>query len=69
MPERDGIEVIRVLRRQFPPLPIIAMSGGTQHGTTLLQVAQSLGAQRFFQPSRLPELLAAVRELTGAETP
>jgi CheY-like chemotaxis protein len=45
MPGFDGLEVIRTLRREFPGVKVIAMSGGGFGGTMdLLAVARHLGA-------------------------
>jgi CheY-like chemotaxis protein len=45
MPEREGIETIRQIRRERPDLPIIAMSGSTNSGgADFLAMAQELGA-------------------------
>jgi DNA-binding response OmpR family regulator len=65
MPEQEGFETIRELRRDFPTTGIIAMSGGGQIGSdNLLVIAERLGAQRVLQkPFGLQELLDAVHEL------
>jgi two-component system chemotaxis response regulator CheY len=44
MPEQDGLETIRALRRQFPEVKLIAISGGgrTVH-MDFLDVAERLG--------------------------
>lgn len=45
MPDCDGLEAITLLRREFPDLPIIAMSGGGSVGhLDVLRVARQLGA-------------------------
>jgi DNA-binding response OmpR family regulator len=65
MPEKEGLETIMDLRREFPQAKIIAMSGGGRTGNlSFLEVARRLGAQRTLQkPFELQEMLAAVREL------
>jgi len=65
MPEMEGIETIHGLRRQFPDLKIIAMSGrDPRMKFDVFQVARELGAARTFKkPFRFEELVAAVREL------
>jgi DNA-binding NtrC family response regulator len=40
----DGIETIQVIRRQFPALPVIAMSGGGCGFLGCLKTARMLGA-------------------------
>ena len=63
MPEREGLERIMALRREFPDVKIIAVSGGTGP-LDFLHVAAWLGAQRTFRkPFDYRELLAAVQEL------
>lgn len=46
MPEREGIETIRQIRREAPDLPIIAISGSTRTGggADFLAMARELGA-------------------------
>ena len=59
MPEMDGIEVIAALRRQFPGVRVIAMSG--RPGVDYLSVARELGAARILRkPFAMDELLSAV---------
>jgi DNA-binding response OmpR family regulator len=68
MPEKEGLETIIDLRREFPAVKIIAISGGGRTGhLNFLEVAKRLGAQRTLQkPFELQEMLAAVRELLQA---
>ena len=65
MPEKDGIETIIELRKDFPEVKIIAMSGGGSIGVEdYLMMAKGLGAMRIFsKPIEWEELLKAVREL------
>jgi len=65
MPEKEGIETITELKREFPNVKIIAISGGGRNVPDgYLQVAKSLGAERtFFKPIDWPELINTVREL------
>ncbi|HYT72058.1 MAG TPA: response regulator [Gemmatimonadales bacterium] len=67
MPDYDGIETIRELRRTDPTVKIIAMSGGGFDGTVDLNAdAKSLGAQHSLRkPLDGRELLEAVREVLG----
>lgn len=46
MPEMDGLELMRAVRREFPGTRLVAMSGGSSRmpGTDALQVARHLGA-------------------------
>jgi CheY-like chemotaxis protein len=64
MPEKEGIETIMDLRREFPAVKIIAISGGGQAttGATCLHLAKSLGALKTLaKPFTRQELLEAVR--------
>ena len=65
MPEKEGIETIMELRRDFPNLKIIAISGGGVIGALdYLKMATIVGAHRTFEkPFQMGELLQAVREL------
>lgn len=45
MPGQDGFDTIRNLRREFPRVPIVAISGGgSVGGTDALRMARHLGA-------------------------
>jgi two-component system, chemotaxis family, chemotaxis protein CheY len=65
MPEKEGLETIIDLRREFPSVKIIAMSGGGRTGNlNFLDVAKRLGAQRTLEkPFDLQAMLGAVSEL------
>lgn len=71
MPEFDGIETIRELRRAGGGVKVIVASGGDSTGRlSMLGDATLLGADRAFQkPVKPEELLKAVRELLGGERP
>jgi PAS domain S-box-containing protein len=65
MPEKEGIETIIELKRDFPEVKIIAISGGGRSGAKdYLSIAQQMGAMRIFsKPIDRDDLLEAVREL------
>ncbi|MCD4702471.1 MAG: response regulator [Candidatus Aegiribacteria sp.] len=65
MPDMEGIETIRELRRIKPDAKIIACSGGGSMAPDgYLRVASSLGAQYTFQkPISIRELNKAVEDL------
>jgi YesN/AraC family two-component response regulator len=65
MPEKEGIEMITELKREFPNVKIIAISGGGRNiPDAYLQIAKNLGAERTFsKPIDWPELIKTVREL------
>lgn len=62
MPEKEGIEIIIELRRTFPALKIIAMSGGGRvDAKDYLVIARQLGASlTLAKPFTGKELLNAV---------
>jgi len=61
MPEMDGIEIIAALRKQFPGIRVIAMSG--RPGVDYLSVARELGVTRTLRkPFELNELVAALKD-------
>ena len=61
MPEMDGIEIIAALRKQFPGIRVIAMSG--RPGVDYLSVARELGVTRTLRkPFELSELVAALKD-------
>ena len=62
MPEMDGIETISTLRKQFPGVHVVAMSG--RPGVDYLSVARELGvACTLRKPFEIDELLAALKNL------
>jgi CheY-like chemotaxis protein len=63
MPNREGIETIRDLRREAPALPILVISGNA--GSALyMEMAKMLGAHAALaKPFRSAELLRAVEDL------
>ena len=65
MPEKEGIETIIELRRDFPDVKIIAISGGGQIAPeACLLFAKKLGAQRTFtKPVPRQDMINAVKEL------
>jgi DNA-binding response OmpR family regulator len=65
MPDRDGIETILELRKRFPQVHIVAMSGWTSsEGSDYLRVAREIGAletlRKPFDPQALSRLLRAL---------
>ena len=68
MPEKEGLETIRDLRKKSPLTRIIAVSGGFRDsGIDVLKLARNFGASRTFgKPVSLPDFLHSVRELLEA---
>ena len=68
MPEREGVETIMALRKEFPALKIIAMSGGGGGSADFLSIAKKLGARRTLaKPFGHRELLDAVEEVLAED--
>lgn len=68
MPEQDGVETIHALRREFPDVKVIAISGGSANirGDYLLGTAHALGAiKTFHKPVDMNELLHTVKSALG----
>lgn len=65
MPEMDGVETIQQLRRSFPDIKIMAISGGGLASPDhYLRIAKKLGADKTLKkPFTFPELLDVVHEL------
>jgi CheY-like chemotaxis protein len=66
MPGKDGIETIQELKKDFPHIKIIAISGGGRLSPQdYLLLAKMLGAQRILsKPIELAELSKAIEELS-----
>ncbi len=62
MPGMDGIELLRCLAREFPTLPVIAVSGSDRSGDGfLLNAMQAFGAYAVFtKPLDEASLLATI---------
>jgi CheY-like chemotaxis protein len=71
MPGKEGIETISEVRKQFPRMAIVAMSGrpsATEFDP--LSIAAQLGAAKTLKkPFDIDELIGAVRQLSGRPTP
>jgi CheY-like chemotaxis protein len=65
MPGKEGLETIMDLRREFPQVKIMAISGGGRTGDlNFLELAKQLGAQSALQkPFDQEEFLDAVQEV------
>lgn len=68
MPEKEGVETIRDIRKLSAKVPIIAMSGGGRVGNmSFLAIAKQVGASRTFtKPFDLDQVMDAVNELLKA---
>ena len=67
MPEQEGMETIRILRREGNSLKIIAMTGGLPGGATdLVKMAKMMGVDKALGKPFMPaDILAAVNEVLG----
>lgn len=66
MPEKEGVETIIELKRDFPDVKIIAISGGSSHldAKKCLSYLEGLGVSyKFTKPFDRKEFLEAVQEL------
>jgi DNA-binding response OmpR family regulator len=69
MPEQEGLETISQLKRDFPDVKIVAISGGGRIGPeAYLPAALELGADLVFsKPFDVKKFVAAVRDLIENE--
>ena len=69
MPRKEGLETIMQLRRSFPDVKIIAISGGNPtHGMSFLDTAKRLGAHRTLaKPFSMELIRNTVAELLAPE--
>lgn len=70
MPEKEGLETIRELRKEFPDVKIIAISGGSRkvEEFSTLPYAKKFGAvETLAKPFRRDDLLGLIREVLGPE--
>ncbi len=65
MPEKEGLETIREMKRMLPELKIIAMSGGGKiSAENYLETAKIFGASRIIEkPFTLQHMVDTVNEL------
>lgn len=69
MPEKEGVETIKEIRKLYPNIKIVAMSGGGRlDGVDYLEIASALGADRtFHKPFDRVELIAEIKKLLSVE--
>ncbi len=65
MPEKEGMETISYIKKNYPSVKIIAISGGGRIGPeTYLPAALELGANlTFAKPFAIEDLMAGIRSL------
>jgi DNA-binding response OmpR family regulator len=70
MPEQEGMETIKILHRDFPSTPIIAMSGGLDGSPLYLELTRRLGAAiTLTKPFTLQQLKQAIDEIFSRPPP
>lgn len=71
MPNKDGLETIAELKRDFPATKIIAISGGSRAVKTVdhLWMCRELCVKAFTKPFHPDELLSAVQEALAVDEP
>jgi len=67
MPEQDGIETIRDIRRHYPDVKVVAISGGGEIGSfSPLDAVRIIWAHEVFvKPFDSDEIIESVRKLVG----
>ena len=71
LPNKDGTAIVAELRREFPSLGIIAVSGRLAHDASLyLKIAEGFGADRTLKkPFTFATLFHAIEEVLPRPTP
>jgi len=71
MPDKEGLELVREVRGQFPHCKIIAMSGGGKHkGVDYLQLAQLFGASGILsKPFSKEDLIVTISKVAEEDQP
>ncbi len=72
MPQKDGIETILELKKRYPDVKIIAITGAYSKGSDIsqnyLEMAAYFGAQKtLVKPFELKELVSAVNEVLSID--
>lgn len=67
MPGKNGLDIIKEVKRDYPDIKIIAISGGYLIGPKrYLDNAKAFGADRFFEkPFTSDEIYSAIKELVA----
>ncbi|MCC6920440.1 MAG: response regulator [Alphaproteobacteria bacterium] len=66
MPDREGLEILREIKREAPEAKVVAMSGGGRmiSADCVLDMARKLGADAVLQkPFRIDDLVAVIEGL------
>jgi YesN/AraC family two-component response regulator len=66
MPEKEGMETIIEIKREFPSVKILAVSGGDSQGCDYLPMARPLGADASLnKPFNNDDIIRLVEALLG----
>ncbi len=67
MPRKEGIETIMEMRKKYPAIKLIAISGGGRmKSMDFLHLAERVGANSVFpKPINVDELAKVIRQLAG----
>ena len=67
LPEKEGVETIIELRRDFPDVKIIAISGGSRllNKDVCLDLCRAQGIPTVSKPFERKEILEAIEKLLG----
>ena len=64
MPEKEGLETIMEVKRDFPDMKIVAISGGDRDGCDFLPMTKPLGADHSLRkPFSISEISQIVEDL------
>ena len=67
LPDSNGLEMLKLLKRRFPALPVLIYSAQTER--LYMQLAQAAGAAGYIVKSqRMPQLLSAILAVLGGQT-
>jgi len=62
MPDMDGLELIRKVKKEYPGISIIAVSGGSRTGENYIETARAFGANEIMhKPVNFEAFAAAVK--------
>lgn len=67
LPDSDGLEMLKLLKRRFPSLPVLIYSAQTER--LYMQLAQAAGVAGYVVKSQsMPQLVSAILAVLGGKT-